>query len=288
MPDGVKMDVGYDSSIFIAASIDNVFRAIVEAVVLVVLVIFVFLRSLRATLVPIVTIPVSLIGAFIFMWAFGFSVNTLTLLALVLAVGLVVDDAIVMLENISRHVEEGMRAYQAAMKGAREIAFAIVAMTITLAAVYAPIAFQTGRTGRLFIEFALTLAGAVLVSGFVALSLSPMMCSLLLKHTERHNIVYRVIERGLNGLTAGYRRVLRLALDRAPCRRRWRGCWSPAAPTSLFTQLPSELSPTEDRGTIMAIGNAPEGSTIDYTDRFARRIEAALHGAAAGRARVRR
>jgi multidrug efflux pump len=275
LPDGVKMDVGYDSSVFIAASIDNVFRAILEAVVLVVLVIFVFLRSLRATLIPIVTIPVSLIGAFIFMWAFGFSVNTLTLLALVLAVGLVVDDSIVMLENISRHVEQGMRAYQAAMKGAREIAFAIVAMTITLAAVYAPIAFQTGRTGRLFIEFALTLAGAVLVSGCVALSLSPMMCSLLLKHSERHNIVYRVIERGLIGLTAGYRRVLRLALSVRPAIV-LAGLLVAGGAYVLFNQLPSELSPTEDRGTILAIGNAPEGSTIDYTNRFARRIEAAM------------
>jgi multidrug efflux pump len=206
LPEGVSMEIGYDSSIFIAASIDNVFHAVAEAVGLVVLVIFFFLRSFRATLVPLVTIPVSLVGAFTLMWAFGFSINTLTLLAMVLAVGLVVDDAIVMLENISRHVEAGMKPREAALKGSREIAFAIVAMTITLAAVYAPIAFQTGRTGRLFIEFALTLAGAVLVSGFVALTLSPMMCSLLLRHDERHGVVYRAIEGFLNGLTRGYRR----------------------------------------------------------------------------------
>ena len=142
---------------------------------LVVLVIFFFLRSLRATLIPLVTIPVCLIGAFALMYAFGFSINTLTLLAMVLAIGLVVDDAIVMLENIHRHVEEGMPPFQAALKGAREIGFAVLAMTLTLAAVYAPIGFMTGRTGRLFTEFALTLAGAVLVSGFVALTLSPMM-----------------------------------------------------------------------------------------------------------------
>ena len=197
MPEGMKIDVGYDSSIFIAKSIDNVFHTIIEAIVLVVLVIFVFLRSFRATLVPIVTIPVSLIGAFIFMWVFGFSINTLTLLALVLAVGLVVDDAIVMLENISRHVEHGMPPIEAAIRGAREITFAVVAMTITLAAVYAPIGFQTGRTGRLFTEFAWTLAGAVLISGFVALTLSPMMCSKLLRHQERHNFLYRWIEAGL-------------------------------------------------------------------------------------------
>ena len=152
MPPGVTMDVGYNSSVFISASIDNVFHAIGEAIALVVIVIFVFLRSIRATVIPIVTIPVSLVGAFTLMWALGFSINTLTLLAMVLAVGLVVDDAIVMLENISRHVEAGEPPFQAALKGAREIAFAIVAMTITLAAVYAPIAFQTGRTGRLFVE----------------------------------------------------------------------------------------------------------------------------------------
>ena len=155
------------------------------------LVIFVFLRSLRATLIPLVTIPVSLIGAFALMLLFGFSINTLTLLAMVLAVGLVVDDAIVMLENISRYVEQGMKPFEAALKGSREIAFAIVAMTITLAAVYAPVAFQTGRTGRLFAEFALTLAGAVIVSGFVALTLSPMMSSKLLRHQTEHGLAYR-------------------------------------------------------------------------------------------------
>ena len=161
------------------------FATIAEAIVLVVLVIFFFLRSLRATLIPLVTIPVSLVGAFALMYAFGFTINTLTLLAMVLAIGLVVDDAIVMLENIYRHVEEGMPPFQAALHGAREIGFAVIAMTITLAAVYAPIGFMTGRTGQLFTEFALTLAGAVLVSGFVALTLSPMMCSKLLRHVER-------------------------------------------------------------------------------------------------------
>ena len=170
------------------------FQTIAEAVVLVVLVIFFFLRSLRATIIPIVTIPVSLIGAFALMYVFGFTINTLTLLALVLAIGLVVDDAIVMLENIFRHIEEGMPRRQAAIQGAREIGFAIVAMTLTLASVFAPLAFATGRTGRLFIEFALTLAGAVLVSGFIALTLSPMMCSLLLKHEKKHSWIYNLIE----------------------------------------------------------------------------------------------
>lgn len=275
LPEGVRMDVGYDSSVFIARSIDNVFSAIVEAIVLVVLVIFVFLRSFRATLVPIVTIPVSLIGAFIFMWALGFSVNTLTLLAMVLAVGLVVDDAIVMLENISRHVEDGMRPFQAAIKGAREITFAVVAMTITLAAVYAPIAFQTGRTGRLFVEFALTLAGAVLVSGFVALTLSPMMCAQLLRHETRHGRVYRAIEGALQALTRGYRRSLRLALSvRAAVLLLM--LIVAAFGAVAFRLLPSELAPTEDRGTIVTIATAPTGSTVEFTDHYARQIETVL------------
>ena len=148
-------------------------------------IIFLFLHSFRAALIPVVTIPVSLIATFAIMYATGLTVNTLTLLAMVLAIGLVVDDAIVLLENIFRHVEEGMQPFEAAIKGAREIGFAVIAMTLTLAAVYAPIAFTPGRTGRLFLEFAITLAGAVIISGFVALTLTPMMCSKLLKHSDK-------------------------------------------------------------------------------------------------------
>ncbi|MGE5146474.1 MAG: efflux RND transporter permease subunit [Candidatus Eiseniibacteriota bacterium] len=272
VPEGMRVDVAYDSSIFIDRSIDNVFHTIGEAIALVVLVIFVFLRSLRATLIPLVTIPVSLIGAFAMMLLFGFSLNTLTLLAMVLAIGLVVDDAIVMLENISRYVEQGMKPVEAALKGSREIAFAIVAMTITLAAVYTPVAFQTGRTGRLFGEFALTLAGAVLVSGFVALTLSPMMGSLLLRHETRHGLFYRVVEAGITGLTQGYRGLLTRTLNA-------RGIvvaiivLVAGAAFALFRMLPSELAPVEDRGTVVSIGIAPEGSTIDFTERYARRIE---------------
>ena len=218
LPEGLRTDLAYDSSIFIRESIDAVFETIAEAVVLVVLVIFFFLRSLRATLIPLVTIPVSLVGAFALMYAFGFSINTLTLLAMVLAVGLVVDDAIVMLENIHRHVEEGMAPFQAALVGAREIGFAVLAMTVTLASVYAPMAFMTGRTGRLFTEFALALAGAVLVSGFVALSLSPMMSSKMLRHVEKHGRLYRTIESGIvlldQRLPPGARRHARGALAR--------------------------------------------------------------------------
>ena len=160
LPDGMKVQIAFDSTVFIQKSIEEVYATVAEAVLLVVLVIFLFLRSWRATLIPLVTIPLALVGAFGLMYAFGFSINTLTLLAMVLAIGLVVDDAIVMLENIYRHVEEGMSPYEAALKGSKEIGFAIVAMTLTLAAVYVPLAFSTGRTGKLFVEFALTLAGA--------------------------------------------------------------------------------------------------------------------------------
>ena len=181
LPTAANMEVANDYSVFIDRSIDAVITTLVEAVLLVGLVVLVFLKSVRAALIPIVTIPVSLIGAFALMALMGFSVNTLTLLAMVLAIGVVVDDAIVVLENISRHVEEDMKPMEAAFKGMKEIGFAVVAMTLTLVAVFAPIAFSTGKTGRLFTEFALTLAGAVLISGFVALTLSPMMCSRLLK-----------------------------------------------------------------------------------------------------------
>jgi multidrug efflux pump len=272
LPDGMSVRVAHDTSIFIAGSIKNVYTTIGEAIVLVVLIIFLFLRSVRATLIPIVTIPVSLVGAFALMYAFGFSINTLTLLALVLAIGLVVDDAIVMLENIYRHVEKGMTPVKAALLGSREISFAIVAMTITLAAVYAPIGFMTGVTGRLFTEFAWTLAGAVIVSGFVALTLSPMMCSKLLRHSGKQNIVYRAIERVLQGTAAGYKALLRSALTVRPLVLLI-GLGVASGSYFLFTSLKSELAPVEDEGRININFRAPEGATIDYTDSYAKQLE---------------
>ncbi|HKU86419.1 MAG TPA: efflux RND transporter permease subunit, partial [Casimicrobiaceae bacterium] len=264
LPTGMKLLVAYDTSVFIDRSISSVFSTIAEAIVLVVLVIFFFLRSLRATIIPIVTIPVSLIGAFGIMYAFGFTINTLTLLSMVLAIGLVVDDAIVMLENIFRHVEAGMPRKQAAITGAKEIGFAIVAMTLTLTSVFAPLAFATGRTGRLFIEFALTLAGAVLVSGFVALTLSPMMCSLLLRHQEKHSWIFNLVESWLTAITNGYRRSLTAVLH-----ARWVVivAWVAVlgAGAVLFMNLKSELSPLEDRGVILGIVTAAQGSTPQYT-----------------------
>jgi multidrug efflux pump len=272
LPEGVAVNIAYDSSIFIDRSLKAVLTTIAEATLLVALVIFVFLRSVRASIIPLVTIPVSLVGAFGLMYVFGFTVNTLTLLALVLAIGLVVDDAIVMLENIFRHVESGMPPLKAALVGSKEIGFAVVAMTLTLAAVYAPIAFMTGRTGKLFIEFALTLAGAVIVSGFTALTLSPMMCSKLLRHEARHGWMYNLVERGLNALIRGYRRALTASLQ-----VRWLvlavGAAVAGASVLLFGALKQELAPVEDRGVVLGVFVGPEGATIDYTDRYGRRIE---------------
>jgi multidrug efflux pump len=272
LPDGVRLQQANDNSVFIDRSIKSVYTTILEAVALVALVVFVFLRTLRASIIPLVTIPVSLVGVFGLMAVAGFTVNTLTLLSLVLAIGLVVDDAIVMLENIFRHIEEGVEPFQAAVKGAREVGFAVVAMTLTLAAVYAPLAFAPGRTGRLFTEFALTLAGAVIVSGFTALTLTPMMCSKLLRHNPSPSAFDRGMERVLVWITQRYESMLRWVLS-----QRWvvvlvmlvagGGSWY------LFSTAKSELAPLEDRGVILAAVNAPDGSTLDYTARYMRAIE---------------
>ncbi|MBI3149476.1 MAG: efflux RND transporter permease subunit [Betaproteobacteria bacterium] len=272
LPEGMEFEISYDTSVFIQHSIKAVFTTITEAVLLVALVIFFFLRSVRATIIPLVTIPVSLVGTFGLMYLFGFTINTLTLLAMVLAVGLVVDDAIVVLENIYRRLEAGVPRLQASIEGAREIAFAVLAMTLTLAAVYAPLAFATGRTGRLFIEFALALAGAVVVSGFVALTLSPMMCSQILRHQTRHGAVYNHIERFFVALAAGYRR----SLDRALHHRVLVVCAGlvvAATSGALLLTIKSELAPTEDRGVIFGIVSGPEGATIRYTAGYIEQIE---------------
>ena len=267
LPQGLSATIGNDSSVFIDRSIAAVYHTIGEAIVLVVLVIVFFLRSLRASLVPIVTIPISLIATFTLLYALGFTVNTLTLLAMVLAIGLVVDDAIVVLENIYRRIEHGMRPVQAAIEGTREIGFAVIAMTLTLTAVYAPIAFAPGRTGRLFLEFALSLAGAVVVSGFVALTLTPMMCSRLLRHNPSPGRLFSAIERGFTAFEDGYRRMLRATL-------RTRQLVLAAAlgvagmSAVFFLALKSELAPTEDRGLIQVRGTGPEGATLRYTQRY--------------------
>lgn len=267
MPEGMHTDITYDTSIFIDRSIEAVFETIGEAIILVILVIFFFLRSVRASLIPVVTIPVSLITTLAIMFAFGFSINTLTLLAMVLAVGLVVDDAIVVLENVHRRIEGGQTPVHAAIAGTGEIAFAVIAMTLTLAAVYVPIAFTEGRTGQLFIEFALTLAGAVLVSGFVALTLTPMMCSKLLRHNENESRISRTLESFLDRLNEKYRRELQRAM-----RNRFIVILGAASTAGLvgvlYISLPSELAPIEDRGVVRIAGTAPEGSTLRFTQRY--------------------
>jgi len=272
LPTGVTVEVANDNSVFIDRSIKGVFQTIVEASVLVALVIFVFLRTLRASIIPLLTIPVALIGTFALMALAGFSINTLTLLALVLAIGLVVDDAIVMLENIYRHIEEGMAPFQAAILGAREVGFAIVAMTMTLVAVYAPLAFAPGRTGRLFTEFALALAGAVVVSGVIALTLSPMLSSVLLRHNPKPSWFDRGMERVLQAVTRGYGHVLAWTL-----RHRWLVLLvmigSGVVSWLILGDIKRELSPVEDRGVVVAQMNGPDGATLDYTNRYAQQIE---------------
>ena len=272
LPDGMRVEVAHDTSVFIQASIDSVFHTIGEAVLLVVIVVFLFLRNVRATLIPVVTIPASLLGAFAIMYMLGFTVNTLTLLAMVLAIGLVVDDAIVVLENIYRHIEEGMPPMAAAFQGSKEIGFAVIAMTLTLAAVYAPIGFMSGTTGRLFTEFAWALAGAVIVSGFVALTLSPMMCSRMLTHQATHGRLYNMVERVLVGLTNGYRSALRGALKIRPLVLLV-GLVFAASSYFVFKTLKPELSPVEDRGTIISFFIGPEGATLNFMEKYARRFE---------------
>ena len=276
LPPALKVRIANDNSVFIDRSVKSVYRTIAESVGLVALVVFVFLRTFRASVIPLVTIPVSLIGTFTLMAAAGFTINTLTLLSLVLAIGLVVDDSIVVLENIFRHIEEGgghtLTPFQSALVGAREIGFAVLAMTMTLAAVFAPLAFTPGRTGRLFVEFALALAGAVIVSGFVALTLTPMMCSLLLKHNPKPNRFDRGMESFLVWLTGGYSATLRWVLG-----QRWLVLLvmlaSGAGSWALFSGLRSELAPMEDRGIVLGTINAPDGSTLDYTARYGREVE---------------
>jgi len=272
LPEGMRVDIGYDSAIFVQESIDRVFLTIFEAIGMVVLVIFLFLRNWRATLVPLVTIPVALIGSLALMWMLGFSINTLTLLAFVLAIGLVVDDAIVMLENIYRYIEQGMSPIRAAFVGSKQIGFAIVAMTFTLAAVFTPIALSEGKTGRLFTEFALTLAGAVIVSGFVALTLSATLASRLLRHETRHNALFNFGERILRWLAAVYKSALTASLGARPVVIAVMLVLGGLS-VVLFNNLNTELAPPEDRGTVMAFASAPEGSTLEYLNSYAWKID---------------
>jgi multidrug efflux pump len=275
MPAGMRIEMAYDSSEFIQSSVDEVGKTILIALCLVVLVVYVFLKSLRATVIPILAIPVSIVGAFSVAFALGFTINILTLLALVLAIGLVVDDAIVVLENIVRHQEMGKSRRRAAFDGVREIGFAVLATTMALVAVFIPVAFLTGSVGRLFREFGLTLAVAVILSSFVALTLTPVLCSRILRKVDREgprSWAERSFDNFFDWLGRTYRATLRFSLRVKPLVILG-GVALVAAAIWIFGQLPEELVPTEDRGTAFGIVLAPEGSTLEYTDRYMRMIE---------------
>ncbi|WP_372965011.1 efflux RND transporter permease subunit [Marinobacter sp.] len=278
LPPEVSITESYDESIFIRASIKEVLTTLAISVSLVILVIFLFLRSWRATLIPAVTIPVAVIGAFIGLGFLGFSINVLTLLAIILAIGLVVDDAIVMLENIQRRIDDGEPPLLAAYLGAKQVAFAVIATTLTLVAVFVPISFMGGNIGRLFAEFGFTLAAAVIVSSLVALTLAPMLCSKWLKHSpesaEGHRL-WAFSEGVLNGLTNGYEKALRFSLNQSGLLLGI-GVAGVIIAGVIYPSLPQELAPTEDRGVIIMPATAPRGSTVEYTDHFVRQAEQEL------------
>ena len=213
LPKSINAEITYNQSIFLKDAIKESAKTLIEAIILVILIIYLFLGSIRATLIPVMTIPVCVISVLGVMKLCGFSINVITLLAIILAIGLVVDDAIVMLENIHRHIEKGLPPKDAAFKGSKEIGFSVIAMTITLAAVYAPTGFMTGVTAGIFREFAFTLAGAVIISGFVALSLSPMMCAYLLKPADKEPYVSKLLNSAFNTLMSGYKKLLNYLLN---------------------------------------------------------------------------
>ena len=270
LPSHLKMAVSIDQSRFIASSLDNIYHSIFEAIVLVLMIVYIFLRNLRATLIPLITIPFSLIGAIAIMQAFGMSINILTLLAMVMAIGLVVDDAIIMLENITRHIEEGMKPFDAAIKGASEIGFAIVAMTLTLASVYAPIFFLKGLVADLFIEFAVALAGSVLISGIVALTLSPMMCSVLLKHgnSEGESSMHKFLQKVDKKYASMLHKVISMP-------KLIIGVMIGSLLLSfLFAKLmPQEIVPNEDRGMVGVYLQSIPGENMDDMEAHATDME---------------
>jgi len=275
LPAGVTMEISYDQSKFISQSIFEVFHALTVALGLVIGVIFLFLRSWRATLIPAVAIPVSVIGSFIIIGALGYSINVLTLLALVLAIGLVVDDAIVVLENIHRRIELGEPPLLAALRGARQIGFAVIATTVVLIAVFVPISLMEGNTGRLFREFGISVAASVLFSGFVALTLTPMMCSKLLHPAKDEGWFYHVTERFFIGMGNSYGWLLRRALA-SPVIVLTLGAVVSVAAWLMFTAIPREFAPIEDRGVFFVSVTGPEGSSYDYTHKNVVAIERAL------------
>ena len=274
LPPSMKMKVAYDSTKFIQSSIDEVEKTLGEAVLIVVVVIFLFLASFRSVVIPVITIPLSLVGVCSLMLVMGFTFNLLTLLAMVLAIGLVVDDAIVVVENIHRHLEEGSTPVQAALQGAREIVGPVISMTITLAAVYAPIGFLGGLTGSLFREFAFTLAGSVIVSGVIALTLSPMMCSVFLKSAEEGRFS-RLVNKVFGAITRWYGRRLDRTLDYRPITYLF-AVTILGLVGFLWLHTPAELAPEEDQGIVFAVTKAPKYANIDYLNFYGDKLDKAF------------
>ncbi|MBT8058038.1 MAG: efflux RND transporter permease subunit [Gammaproteobacteria bacterium] len=275
LPDGMVIAVNYDRAEFIEASMKQVYRALFFAIALVLVVIYLFLGSFRVTLIPALVVPVSVVATFIVMAALGYTINILTLLGLVLAIGLVVDDAIVVLENIYRRIEYGQKPLLAALEGSREIGFAVIATTLVLVAVFVPLSFIEGDIGRLFREFGITLAAAVLFSSLVALTLTPMLSSKILTRRSLGSGLTRLVERLFERLQRGYRRWLERALDYS-----WMAVVAVVALSLLavwLTQrLPTEYAPAEDRGAFFILLRAPEGASLEYMDRYARQMEGIL------------
>ncbi|GLZ87404.1 MexW/MexI family multidrug efflux RND transporter permease subunit [Metapseudomonas resinovorans] len=267
LPPNLKVSIAYDATRFIQASIDEVVKTLGEAVLIVIVVVFLFLGAFRSVLIPVITIPLSMIGVLFFMQLMGYSINLLTLLAMVLAIGLVVDDAIVVVENIHRHIEEGKTPFDAAIEGAREIAVPVISMTITLAAVYAPIGFLEGLTGALFREFALTLAGAVIISGIVALTLSPMMCSKLLRHDENPSGLAHKLDMIFDRLKRRYQQALHGTLNTRPVVVVFAVIVLCLIPV-LLKLTKSELAPDEDQGIVFIMAKAPQPTNLDYLNAY--------------------
>lgn len=275
LPQGVYAQIGYDATKYIREAISEVEKTLIEAVLIVVVVIFLFLGSVRSALIPAVTVPLSLVGAMFLMFVFGFTINLLTLLAMVLAIGMVVDDAIIVLENIHRHIEEGMKPMDAAIQGARELVGPVIAMTITLVAVYTPIGFLTGLTGTLFTEFAFTLAGAVVISGIVALTLTPMMCARIIQPTHgegaKPNKLADWLDARFESLRSGYKRRLHSALNT----HHVIGVFGAVVLVScffLFRSLPGELVPEEDSGFFGIFIESDNFATREYTEQWLKPI----------------
>ncbi len=267
MPADLEVFYDSDASVFIKEALNEVATTIVEAAIIVILVILVFLGSVRVVLIPLVAIPLSLVGVLFLVWTLGFSINLLTLLALVIAIGLVVDDAIVVVENVHRHIEEGMAPFDAAIQGAREVALPVIAMTLTLAAVYAPIGFLGGLTGVLFSEFALTLAGAVVVSGIVALTLSPMMCAYFLKDHDHQGAAADWLDARFEALHDGYQKLLEKCLNNRGAVLLFAFTILLSLPV-LFAIAQKELAPEEDNGSLFIVATPPDYASVDYVNYF--------------------